>query len=105
MQTTNQSALARHEAMITREISAKNAASTRLFDKVLGDILIGSVVTLCVSPFLTVVDKAIVQTASGRHALLKSGLESIQGMARNPIKYLKSPTFLFMWAVDCHSRQ
>jgi hypothetical protein len=107
MQTTNESALpkisvnlpenTKHAAMITTEISA-TAASTRLADKVFGDILVGSAVTLFVAPFLTIVDKAIVQSASGRQTLLKSSLESIQGMARNPINYLKSPTFLFMWA-------
>jgi hypothetical protein len=74
-------------------------ASSRLAEKLVGDILIGCTVTFCVAPFLTVVDKAIVQRSAGSHTMLRSGWESIQFMARNPAEYLKSPTFLFMWAV------
>jgi hypothetical protein len=80
-------------------ILSKTAASSRLGDKLLGDVLVGSGVTFCVAPFLTVVDKAIVHSAAGSHTLMQSGIESIKGMVRNPVQYLKSPTFLFMWAV------
>jgi hypothetical protein len=80
-------------------ILSKTAASSRLGDKLLGDVLVGSGVTFCVAPFLTVVDKAIVHSSAGSHTLMQSGFESITGMVRNPIQYLKSPTFLFMWAV------
>jgi hypothetical protein len=79
-------------------ILSKTAASSRLGDKLLGDVIVGSGVTFCVAPFLTVVDKAIVHSAAGNHTLMQSGIESIKGMVRNPIQYLKSPTFLFMWA-------
>ena len=80
-------------------IISKTAASSSLGDKLLGDVLVGSGVTFCVAPFLTVVDKAIVHSAAGSHTLMQSGIESINGMVRNPIQYFKSPTFIFMWAV------
>ena len=76
-----------------------SVASINLSEKLMGDVLVASGVTFCVAPFLTVVDKAIVQSAAGSHTLLRSGVESIQNIARNPIQYLKSPTFLLMWGV------
>lgn len=76
-----------------------NASSVPLGEKLLGDVLVGASVTFAVAPFLTVVDKAIVQSAAGSHTLLKSGFQSITGMLRNPVQYFKSPTFLLMWSV------
>lgn len=75
------------------------AASTGLASKLVGDVVIGCGVTFCVAPFLTVVDKAIVESAAGSRTLVQSGLESVQGIFRNPSNYLKSPTFLLMWGV------
>jgi hypothetical protein len=75
------------------------AASVHLADKLLGDILVATSVTFCAAPFLSIVDKAIVQSAVGSHTLLQSGFESIKGMVRNPVQYVKSPTFLLMWGV------
>ena len=74
-------------------------ASSFLLDKLVGDVAVGVGVTFCVAPFLTIVDKAIVQRASGTHSLWTSGLETLGVIARNPIKYIKSPTFLLMWGV------
>jgi hypothetical protein len=62
-------------------------------------VAIGFGVTFCVAPFLTIVDKAIVQRAAGSHSLWTSGLETMGVIARNPMKYIKSPTFLLMWGV------
>lgn len=64
-----------------------------MFDSV---ALIGITVALCVSPFLTVVDKAIVESTNGSRTILRSGLDSIRYMARNPVEYIRSPTFLLM---------
>jgi hypothetical protein len=77
----------------------ETAALVRLSEKLVGDVVIATGVTFCVAPFLTVVDKAIVQSAAGNQTLLRSGFESMQGMMRNPVAYLKSPTFLLMWGV------
>lgn len=73
--------------------------SSNLSQKLLGDVVVGTGVTLAVTPFLTVVDKAIVQHAAGTHSLLSSGFETIKTMLRDPVAYAKSPTFLLMWAV------
>jgi hypothetical protein len=83
----------------TESISTVTAASTHLGSKLIGDAMVATGVTFCVSPFLTVVDKAIVESAAGSNTIIKSGINSIKYMARNPVEYIKSPTFLLMWAV------
>jgi hypothetical protein len=77
----------------------KNEPSSFLLEKLVGDVAIAVGVTFCVAPFLTIVDKAIVQRAAGSHTSWTSGLESMRVIARNPIRYIKSPTFLLMWGV------
>jgi hypothetical protein len=73
--------------------------SSSLGAKLLGDIAIGCAVTFSVVPFLTVVDTAIVRKAAGTHTLLSSASDSLKTMVRSPTAYVKSPVFLFMWAV------
>ena len=51
------------------------------------------------SPFVSIVDKAVVQRAAGTHSVLQSGLESVTTIIRKPFAYVKSPTFLMMWTV------
>lgn len=74
-------------------------ASSNLGEKLAGDVLVAVGVTFCVAPFITVVDKAIVQRAAGSHTMLASAAESLKGMAKNPVAYIKSPFFLMMWGV------
>lgn len=74
-------------------------ASTNLLSKLAGDVLVACTVTFAVSPFLTVIDKAIVQKAAGTHSVLQSSFESIVNIARNPGSYVRSPMFLMMWGV------
>mmetsp|Transcript_7845 Transcript_7845/g.19216 ORF Transcript_7845/g.19216 Transcript_7845/m.19216 type:complete len:409 (+) Transcript_7845:68-1294(+) len=76
-----------------------NGTSARLGSKLAGDALVAAGVTFGVSPFLTVVDKAIVESTAGTSSILSSAANSIKSMARNPVEYFKSPTFLLMWAV------
>jgi len=63
----------------------------------LGDVTIAAGVTAMAAPFLTIVDKAVVQKSSGKHTLMQSAAESAKGMLRNPAAYLRSPTYLWMW--------
>lgn len=65
----------------------------------LGDVVVACGVTFMVAPFMTVVDKAIVQRAAGTHGVLLSAVESVTSMARNPVSYVRSPMFLMMWGV------
>jgi len=74
-------------------------AATPLPRKVAGDVMAGSVVAFCVAPFLTIVDKAIVERSAGTKTLVQSGLNSAKTMLQNPVAYYRSPTFLLMWAV------
>lgn len=76
-----------------------NISNARLGSKLAGDALVAVAVTFGVSPFLTVVDKAIVESTAGTNTVLSSAANSIKSMARNPVEYFKSPTFLLMWGV------
>jgi len=73
--------------------------SSNLASKLAGDIICACTITFGFAPFLTVIDKAIVQKAAGTHGILQSSLDSIVNIARNPGSYVKSPMFLMMWGV------
>jgi hypothetical protein len=75
-----------------------SVCSRNLQEKLLGDVVVAAVVTATVSPFLTIIDKALVQYAAGSHSLANSAWQSATVMVRHPVQYLKSPTFLWMWA-------
>jgi hypothetical protein len=74
-------------------------SSVSLSLKLVGDVAVAFAVTFAVSPFLTVVDKAIVESANGTKNILASARHSVGTMIQHPVQYLKSPTFLLMWAV------
>jgi hypothetical protein len=67
-------------------------------EKLLGDVLVATAVTAAVSPFLTIIDKSLVQFSVGSHTLKQSATESLTAIVRHPVQYFKSPTFLWMWA-------
>jgi hypothetical protein len=73
--------------------------SPNLASKLAGDIIVACTVTFGFSPFLSVIDKAIIQKAAGTHSILQSSLESIVNITRNPGSYIRSPMFLMMWGV------
>jgi hypothetical protein len=79
-----------------RELQLTRVSSS-LTEKVVGDVLVGGGVALSVTPFLTVIDKAITQRSSGTNSILKSCFESIQSITRSPVAFVKSPMFLVMW--------
>ena len=74
-------------------------ATNSLKEKLFGDVAIGASVTFAIAPILTIIDKAVVQSASGTNTLARSALESMHGMLTNPIKTVKSPAFLLVWGV------
>jgi hypothetical protein len=67
--------------------------------KLVGDVVVASGVTFCISPFTSIIDKAIVEQAAGKHAIGSSLAMSLSTMLRSPTTFLKSPTFLLMWGV------
>lgn len=79
-------------------VEADRSFPSNLPEKLLGDVIIAFSVTGVIAPFLTVVDKALVQRSVGSHTILSSGKESVMAMVRQPVTYFKSPTFLWMWA-------
>lgn len=64
-----------------------------------GDVATASVVALGIAPFISIIDKSVVQRAAGTHTVGHSLLESIIKISRNPITFLRSPAFLLMWGV------
>jgi hypothetical protein len=98
-------------------------SSYQLKERILGDVMVASVVTTMVAPFLTVIDKvrfiphdqtilnvmshlhftyllcfqAIVQSSTGAHSMLESAMASFQTMVRHPTTYVKSPAYKWMW--------
>jgi hypothetical protein len=74
-------------------------ASVSLSMKLVGDVAVAFAVTFAVSPFLTVVDKAIVESANGTKHILESARYSVRTVIQTPLQYVRSPTFLWMWAV------
>lgn len=83
----------------SRILQRSDSNITPLADKLLGDVVIGTGVTFCVAPALTVIDKAVFQRAAGSHTLFTSGIETMGTILRAPLSYIKSPTFLLMWGV------
>jgi hypothetical protein len=79
-------------------LSLQPLASVGMLERLAGDVLVAATVTGAVSPFLTIVDKAIVQRAAGSHSVLQSARASVAAMLSQPATYFRSPTFLWMWA-------
>eukprot|EP00978_Attheya_sp_CCMP212_P019823 scaffold56037_cov45-Attheya_sp.AAC.2 len=73
--------------------------SSNLGEKLFGDVLVATGVTFAVAPFISIVDKAIVQKVAGTHNILQSVAESTQNMVRKPVQFIKSPMFLLMWGM------
>ncbi|GKY90692.1 hypothetical protein MPSEU_000042600 [Mayamaea pseudoterrestris] len=78
----------------------KHTIRDSLASRIIGDVVIALGVTACVSPMLTVVDKAVVQTASpssSHTSVASSAFATTSNMLHRPLAFLKSPTFLWMW--------
>lgn len=71
--------------------------SKSLTVKLLGDIGISAIVALGAAPWISVIDKAVVERSAGRRTILQSCTETLRTMARDPMAYLRSPMFLIMW--------
>lgn len=86
-----------HAPSVTISRSNVFHGNDHIVERLAGDVAIGAGVTFFVSPFITVIDKALVQKSAGSHTVLGSMMGSVTSMIRNPVGYLKSPTFLWMW--------
>lgn len=72
-----------------------------LCEKLLGDVVVAVGVTALAAPFLTVIDKALVQRSvvgsSQNYSIWSSSVQSVSSILRNPVTFLRSPTYLWMW--------
>ena len=71
----------------------------QLISKLVGDVIVGCGVTFSIAPFISIIDKSIVQRAAGKHTIVQSCMESTSNIVRNPVSFMKSPMFLMMWGV------
>mmetsp|Transcript_1531 Transcript_1531/g.2192 ORF Transcript_1531/g.2192 Transcript_1531/m.2192 type:complete len:313 (+) Transcript_1531:111-1049(+) len=76
-----------------------NISSSELIMKLTGDVVVAFGVTLGIAPFMSVIDKSIVQRAAGTHTIVESACSSVTSMLQNPKTFVKSPAFLMMWGV------
>ncbi len=81
---------------IVNDVGGKNIQLTK---QLAGDVAIASVVAAGIAPFISIIDKSVVQCAAGTHTISQSILESVTGIARNPVAFVKSPAFLLMCGV------
>jgi len=65
--------------------------------KLMGDVGISAIVALGAAPWISVIDKAVVERSTGRRTIFQSCTETLRTMVRDPVTYLKSPMFLIMW--------
>jgi hypothetical protein len=77
------------------QILSRPSSST--CDQLIGDVLIAIGVTALTAPFLTIIDKALVQQSFGSHSIATSCVHSTLTMLRNPMQFVRSPTFCIMW--------
>jgi hypothetical protein len=65
----------------------------------LADFAAAGIAGVAVAPVISAVDQALAENASGRAKLFPSFFGSLKSMAANPLKYLASPTFYWIWIV------
>jgi hypothetical protein len=82
----------------SKDMIGSGGDSLALPQLLVGDFAIAAVVTAAAASALTVVDRALVERSALSHTLLQSAKQSVRGMIHHPVAYLKSPTFLWMWA-------
>jgi hypothetical protein len=69
------------------------------FNRVIFDCTSAIMAGACVSPFVSIIDKAITQNASGALTLGKSLKNSIKNILTSPMKFTKSPEFRWIFFV------
>lgn len=63
------------------------------------DMTAAVVAAALVSPFVTAVDKAIAESASGTAKLWASFGGSLRALASSPIKFVRQPAFFYLWVM------
>src|SRR5688572_10338294 len=52
-----------------------------------------------VAPFISIIDKSIFSNASGKEKMRMALYNGFQSLIRNPITFVKRPSFLLIWGV------
>lgn len=69
------------------------------FNCIAADIMAGYIAGMAVAPAVSAVDRALAENASGKSTLGASVVTSFKEMAAAPLKFVKSPQFLWIWMV------
>ncbi|KAI8613625.1 hypothetical protein BC830DRAFT_1131350 [Chytriomyces sp. MP71] len=72
---------------------------TSLLTSLTSDVIAGVGTSLLVSPFVTIVDRALVSTASGSSGIARPLADGVKSLARNPAAFMSSPAFLAVFTV------
>lgn len=76
-----------------------NKEPLNIFNRIFLDCISAISAGFCVSPFVSIIDKAITQNASGALSLTKCLKNSIKSILGNPIKFTNSPEFRWIFFV------
>ncbi|KAJ3248566.1 hypothetical protein HDU78_011419 [Chytriomyces hyalinus] len=63
------------------------------------DVIAGLATSLLVSPFVAIIDKSIIASASGRSNMYQSLGEGFMTLARNPVQYIGKRSVLAVYAI------
>ena len=85
----------------TNNININNENKNNKFKRFIIDTSSAIMASACVSPFVSIIDKAIFQNGSGATTLGNSLKNSIKSIISSPIKFSKSPEF--NWVFFLHS--
>ena len=67
--------------------------------QLLGDVVVASIVSFGIAPFVAIVDKSVIQVAAGSHTVKKSCTQSVRSILNSPSTFIRSPAFMMMWGV------
>jgi len=71
----------------------------KLLNRIAADTAAAAIAGACVTPFVSSVDRALAENASGKMKLWASAINSFKEMLAAPGKFVTSPQFFWIWLV------
>jgi hypothetical protein len=75
------------------------AESKSYIGQLISDSIAGLIAGAGVAPIVSAVDRALAENASGKATLGTSFSNSMKELAANPVQFIKSPQFLWIWLI------
>ena len=73
-----------------------NDSSKNLIQNLTIDVIAGTFASFIISPWITSLDKALIENANGKHSLIPNLREMIINILRNPLTFIKKKEFLLI---------